>query len=124
MDTIRGENGSMGKLATEFKETALILEQKLSLQEDRTKQYSERIFELENHIKDLSRQLEKWAVLAIGKKMFQFSPSKAAEERPAKVGKASADVFLLPLSKSPMWRLESCSNKSSSPAMNSFTGNP
>ena len=67
-------------LVTELKQKLATLEARQASHGKKETAYKERVTELEGHIMDLAKQLEKWTVLSIGKKVLQpVSPKSAME---------------------------------------------
>ena len=105
------EKQKMAQLAVEFKGSVAKLEEKLLLQDKNVTTYRSRIVELEEHVKDLSKQLEKWAVMSIGKKLYQPSPSKQYDD----AIRAAPIASLLPLNRTQTSPVEQSISQSISP---------
>ena len=77
---LTGEQPRKEMLVTELKQKLVMLEGRLASHGKKESAYKERVTELEGHIMDLAKQLEKWTVLSIGKKVLQpVSPRSAME---------------------------------------------
>ncbi len=92
------EKEEIARLTSGFKSTVQSLEQRLAAQDGLATAYKKTVGELEDHIKDLSRQLEKWAVMSIGKRLYRPAAVGEAKEQ----NRTSEEIFVQAFGETPI----------------------